>query len=171
VLALGVAKSASRCGYWRSIDTFYGQIVDDAPLSYRAHHAHGTWLFATGRRAEGEAHIRMAIAMFPYDAGPYIDLADQYRDAGICAPAADLYRRAMELGMLRERARMGLVICLLRDGLYAEAAAQARRGVSAGGFETATFRRLLGVADSAAAAGRVRQAGAPRPAPVVRGVR
>ncbi len=164
ILSLGVMKSASRSRVWRDIDSFYGQIAADAPLSYRAHHAHGTWLFTKGRRVEAERHLRIAIAMFPYDAGPMTDLADHYRQAGLCEPARDLYRRAIELGMLRDRARMGLVICLLRDGHYADAAGQARLGVSGGGFQLAQFQRLMEVADSAAAASSgPRQTGTPRP--------
>jgi hypothetical protein len=163
VLVLGVTRSASRSRVWRSADTFYGQVVEDAPLSYRAHHLHGAWLFTKGRRAEGEKHLRMAIAMFPDDAGPYTDLADHYRHAGLCAPARDLYRRAVALGTLRDRARMGLVVCLLRDAQYAEAAAQARLGASGGGFQVEEFRRFAATADSAAAAASsIRQAGTAR---------
>jgi protein O-mannosyl-transferase len=164
VLMLGVAKSASRARVWRSSDAFFGQIVEDAPLSYRAHYARGLWLFRKGRRAEGEKHLRTAIAMFPYDAGPYTELADIYRFAGMCAPASDLYRRVLELGMLVDRARLGLIMCLLREGDYAEAAAQARVGATADGHQVAQFRRFLATADSATSAA-VHQAGAPRRAP------
>jgi hypothetical protein len=164
LLLLGVAKSTSRSRVWRSNDTFYAQIVEDSPLSYRAHQARGTWLFRQGRRAEGEAHLRMAMAMFPYDPGPYADLADSYRFAGMCAPARDLYRRVLELGVtMVDRARLGLIVCLLRDGDYAGAAAQARIGPSPGGLEADKFRRFLATADSAIAArGTIQQAGAPR---------
>lgn len=162
VLALGVARSASRSLVWRSSDSFFGQIVEDAPLSYRAHYARGLWLFKKGRRAEGEKHLRLAIAMFPHDAGPYTELADAYRFAGMCAPASDLYRHVLELGMLVDRARLGLILCLLRDGNYTEAAAQARIGAAAGGHQVAQFRRFLATADSAIAAPTaVRQAGMP----------
>jgi hypothetical protein len=163
VLLLGAAKSAKRAGVWRTSDAFFAQVVEDAPLGYRAHHLHGVWLFDNGRLADGERHIRAAIAMYPYDAGPYTDLADRYRQAGMCAPARELYQRVIELGMLRDRARLGLVECLLRDAHYAEAAAEARIGASGGGFQVERFRRLIVTADSAAAgATTVRQSGAPR---------
>jgi hypothetical protein len=163
VLILGAWKSASRGPVWRNDDSFFGQIVEDSPRGYRAHHVHGVWLFDKGRRADGEKHMRTAIALFPYDAGPYTDLADRYRFAGFCVPARDLYQRAIELGMLRDRARMGLVVCLLRDGHYADAAAQARLGASARGFQVRQFERLAAIADSAAAATILaQQAGAPR---------
>jgi hypothetical protein len=164
ILALGAAKSASRSRVWRNNDTFFAQIVEDAPLSYRAHHVHGMWLFEKGRRAEGEKHVRVAMAIFPHDAGPYADLADHYRFAGLCAPARELYERAIALGRLADRARMGLVVCLLHDGSYADAAAHARLGVSSGGFQVEQFRRLLAIADSAVTAtSRVRLSGAARP--------
>jgi protein O-mannosyl-transferase len=163
VLMLGAVKSASRSRVWRSTDTFYSQIVEDSPLSYRAQQAYGTWLFMKGRRAEGEKHLRIAIAMFPYDAGPHVDLADSYRFAGLCAPARDLYQRVLGLGMLVDRARLGLILCLLQDGQYGEAAAQARIGASENGSQVAAFRRLLAAADSGTAASPIRQTGAPRP--------
>jgi Tfp pilus assembly protein PilF len=163
LLALGARKSATRAAIWRSNDTFFGQIVEDAPLSYRAQHIHGMWLFGQGRRAEGEQHVRAAIAMFPYDAGPYTDLADQYRFAGLCAPARELYRRAIELGRLSDRARIGLVICLLHDAQYADAAAEARVGASAATFQAAQFERLAAIADSAiAVTSPLRQSGVGR---------
>jgi protein O-mannosyl-transferase len=163
LLMLGAAKSASRSGVWRSTDTFYSQIVEDSPLSYRAQQAYGTWLFMKSRRAEGEKHLRIAIAMFPYDAGPYVDLADSYRFAGLCAPARELYQRVLGLGMLVDKARLGLILCLLQDGQYGEAAAHARIGASENGSQVVSFRRLLATADSATAASAIRQTGAPRP--------
>jgi hypothetical protein len=58
---------------------------------------------------------------------------------------------------------MGLVVCLLRDAHYAEAAAQARLGASGGGFQVEQFRRFAATADSAAAtASSIRQAGTAR---------
>ena len=163
LLCLGAVKSATRSGVWRNSDVFFARIVEDSPLSYRAHHVHGVWLFDKGQRAEGERHIRAAIAMYPHDAGPYTDLADRYRQAGICAPARELYQKVIELGMLRDRARMGLVVCLLRDADYLEAAAQARIGASAGGFQVEQFRRLVAIADSlAASTSEIRQSGEAR---------
>jgi hypothetical protein len=160
LLVLGVAKSATRQRVWRSHDDFNRSIIKDAPLSYRAQYMHGMWQFANGRRAEGERHVRTAIALFPYDAGPYADLADQYREVGLCEPARELYRRAIALGVWGERARLGLVACLLRDAYFAEASDEARRGVERGGRDAKQFRRLLAIADSAAAATPVRQSGA-----------
>jgi hypothetical protein len=151
LLVLGAAKSAARQRVWRSSEAFREYIVEDAPLSYRAHYIHGMWLFEKGRLRDGERHMRMAIAMFPYDARTNVDLADQYRRSGLCAPARQLYHRALELGAYLRRARFGLALCLLHDGMFAEARVEARRGAAAGGAEAEQFRRLLAVADSAAA--------------------
>jgi hypothetical protein len=148
LLVLGATRSAARQRVWRSSDGFREYIVEDAPLSYRAHYMHGMWLFEKGRLREGERHIRLAIAMFPYDARPNVDLADHYRRAGLCAPARPLYRRALELGGFPTRGRLGLVACLLHDGEFAEANAEASRGVAAGGAEADQFRRLMAIADS-----------------------
>jgi hypothetical protein len=161
VLVLGVAKSATRQRVWRTHDDFQRSIVEDAPRSYRAHYMHGMWHFEQGRRVEGERHVRTAIALFPFDARPYIDLADEYRAAGLCTPARGLYRRAIALGTSLERARLGLVACLLGDAQFSEAVVEARAGLAAGGAEVVQFRRLLALADSAAAATtQVRQSGA-----------
>lgn len=163
VLAAGAAKSASRQRVWRDGETFLEQIVQDAPLSYRAHYMYGMWLIENGRREEGERRVRTAIRLFPYDGAPYTDLADRYRRAGICAPAIDLYRRAIALGAFRDRARLGLVACLLREGHLADAAEQSRIGAAERGPEAAQFRRLLAIADSAiAATSSLGPAGAPR---------
>jgi protein O-mannosyl-transferase len=150
VLATGIAASVRRQRVWRSNDDFYRSIVDDAPLGYRAHYMHGMWLFEKGRRAEGERHVRTAIALFPYDAEPYTDLANEYRKTGLCAPARQLYRRALAVGSQRAEPRLGLIVCLLHDGELAEAGAEARRGIERGGVAVPEFRRLLAVADSAA---------------------
>jgi hypothetical protein len=167
VLGLGVVKSATRQRVWRTTDEFHRQVVEDAPRSYRAAYMHGMWHFENGRREEGERHVRRAIALFPYDASPYIDLADQYREAGFCVAARELYRGAIALGTPRERPRLGLVACLLRDADFAEASREARVGVARGGREVEQFRRMAAIADSAAAAtAKVRQSGAvvrPRP--------
>lgn len=161
VLTLGMVRSATRQRVWRTTDDFHRSIIEDAPRSYRAHYMHGMWLFEKGRRDEGELHVRTAIALFPYDASPYIDLADQYREAGLCAPARALYQGAIALGTPRERARLGLVACLLRDAHFAEAGREARRAIALGGREGQQFRRMLAIADSAAAAtAGVRQSGA-----------
>jgi protein O-mannosyl-transferase len=167
VLALGVVRSAARQRVWRTKDDFFRSVVEDAPLGYRAHYMHGMWLFEKGRRAEGERHVRAAIALFPYDAAPYTDLATEYRKSGLCAPARQLYRRALDLGASRPEPRVGLIACLLQDGEFAEASAEARRGVERRGSAEPQFRRLLAMADSAAAARRapVSLSGAPRTGP------
>jgi chromate transport protein ChrA len=161
ILALGVARSASRQRVWRSHDEFHRRIVEDAPRSYRAHYMHGMWHFEQGRRIEGERHVRTAIALFPYDAGPYTDLADQYRESGLCAPARDLYRRAIALGPRGDRAQLGLVACLLRDAQFAEASTEARAGLARRGPGVDQFRRMLAIADSvSASSATLRQSGA-----------
>jgi hypothetical protein len=152
VLALGAAKSATRQRIWHDSDSFEAAIATDAPHSYRAHHIHGIWLFDKGRLKEGEYHLRLAISMFPYDARLHVDLGDQYRQHGRCAPARQMYRRTLELGGYPERARIGLVACLLYEGEFAEAGVEARRGAERKGHRVEHFRQLAAIADSALAA-------------------
>jgi hypothetical protein len=149
LITLGVMKSASRQRVWRDPDEFHARIAQDAPRSYRAHQIHGLWLFEQRRDQEGERHLRRAIEMFPFDARLYVDLGDQYRQRAICGAAKHYYRRALRLGGFPERARLGLVLCLLYDGDFVEAASEARRGAAANGFNVDRFRRAVAVADSA----------------------
>jgi protein O-mannosyl-transferase len=169
VLTLGIVKSAVRQRIWRDADTFDGGIATDAPASYRAHHIHGMWLFKKGERLEGERHLRLAISMFPYDSRLHVDLADQYRRSGLCAPARRLYRRSLQLGGFADRAGVGLVACLLYDAEFAEARLEAQRGVDRKGAAEAQFRQLAAIADSALTATRTGAgptlAGTKRPIP------
>ena len=157
LLALGIAKSATRQRLWHDADTFEERIAADAPRSYRAQQIHGIWLFKKGRLQEGERQLRLAISMFPYDSRVYLDLADQYRRWGRCPPARPLYLRSLQLGGFPDRARLGLVACLLHDGEFAEARVEALRGADRKGADVHQFRQLAALADSGLA-GRKRSA-------------
>ena len=148
VLGLGVIRSALRTQVWNSNDYLWQRTLEDAPLSYRAHHARAQFLFKNGYRREAEAHFRRAIELFPRSFQPRMDLADQYRLGDLCEPAIPLYESALALAPRRSDARLSLISCLLWEGHYPSATRQARLGRGWGGDDP-TFQNALAVADSA----------------------
>lgn len=151
LLATGAWRSAERQRVWKDNDTFFRQLVIDAPLSYRARWANGAMLFAAGQPALGEQEMRYAIALFPGNPDLLEDLAARYFRNGFCKPAEPLFRDALLLAPESETARMGLVACHLRGGRFREAAAEARAGLRFAPAN-AQMQRLARIADSLAAA-------------------
>ncbi|MGH7702576.1 MAG: glycosyltransferase family 39 protein [Gemmatimonadales bacterium] len=144
--------SAYRLTVYRNQFMLFYHMVEDAPLSYRAHWSYGDLLFNIGMNQAGEAHYRAAIALFPDGAIVYQGLADRYRLAGKCKPAMDLYQQALALRPAADDIRASLVACLLIEGRYQDARFQARLG-RAGGANLENFSTFIRVADSALAAG------------------
>ena len=154
LLALGAWRSAVRQRVWRDNDTFFRQLILDAPLSYRAHWAQGAMRFEAGDKVGGEEAMRTAIALFPRDANLLEDLASRYLRAGMCEPAIPLFRDVLAIVPDRQTARMGLVACLMLRGRVEEASTEARGGLrfpDQGG----QLRRLAHTADSLANARRI----------------
>lgn len=125
VVAAGTVRSATRQLVWKNNDVLFRQMVEDAPLSARAHYALGGHLFERGQLKDAEQEWRMAIALDSTAWRIQIDLADRYRAAELCAPAEPLYRRALAGEPKAERARLGLVVCLRARGAHEEATRQA----------------------------------------------
>lgn len=147
IVIAGTVKSANRQKVWRDNPTFFAQLLKDAPLSYRAHWARGAYLFDAGNKPEGEKELRIAVELFPLDPQLIEDLATRYLRAGFCAPAVPRFRQVLELVPDRSTSRVGLVACLLRDGDYGAAAAEARVGLRYG-TDSMNLVRLAQVADS-----------------------
>lgn len=143
----GTVRSALRQRVWRDNPTFFAQMLEDAPLSYRAHWARGAQLFDAGKKAEGELELRLAAELFPRDPDLIEDLASRYLRAGLCVPAVPRFRQVLEMVPDRSTARMGLVACLLRDGQHELAATEARAGLRFGA-DSAQLTRLAHIADS-----------------------
>ena len=146
---LGAARSNLRHRVWRDDATLFAQTVRDAPLSYRAQFFYGQILFAQGKRADGERHLRLAIALNPTrsDVSPLNYLATQYREAGICAQALPLYEEALRRADGRPDVRFGLASCLLTVGKADAARRIAAEGVRRGNLK-ALFEELLARSDS-----------------------
>ena len=173
VVAAGTVHSALRQLVWKDNATLFAQMVEDAPLSARAHYALGGHLFEVGHLRDAEQEWRMAIALDSTAWRIQIDLADRYRGAALCGPAIPLYRAALVLEPKAERARLGLVVCLRDAGERVEAERLAHEALRVDVTPRAglrLLRYLRAPTDSAAEAilgGASGAAGAPRVNPSI----
>lgn len=153
VLGAGAIRSAARMPVWRDQATHLTSQLEDAPRSYRAQMGFGVFRYEVmGDRAGGERHLREAIALSPGDPWPYLELADRYRNDGLCPPAIDLYGRALQLSPERDDMRAAMIACFFMDGQWG-AAARAARDSAILAVDLPFFTRAAGLADSAARAG------------------
>jgi hypothetical protein len=155
LVVAGVVRSSGRQRVWRDDATLFAQMVQDAPLSYRAQFFYGQLLFERGRRAEGERHLKLAIALnpTPSDVSPLNYLATEYRDAGMCPQALPLYEQALANDEARPDVRYGLAACLLATGRVDAARRLAQDGVRRGDLE-GLFIRLIERSDGGERPGR-----------------
>jgi tetratricopeptide (TPR) repeat protein len=151
VLAAGVARSSSRSTVWRDNDTLFRRAVIDAPDSYRAHYMLGAWHFENRRKREGEAEYRKALHLFPYDPFLSYNMAEQYRNFGLCGAALPLYKWTQGLDPHFPLGHTAYAMCLLDQGDFEEAKSTALDAFRFGG-DAKVLRRIVFVADSAKAA-------------------
>lgn len=148
LLALGVWRSSTRNPVWKNNETLFRQAIVDSPQSYRAHFMLGVLLFEERRKTEGEAHYRMALRLFPYDPLMAVALAEQYRGAGMCAPAITLYRWLYTIDPASVLGHSGYASCLLATLRLREAKEEALRSIRAGG-RLRTAQEIIRAADAA----------------------
>ncbi len=151
----GALRSAARNPVWRDNLTLFTQMVEDAPLAYRAHYLYGSELFDVGRAADGERELRRAISLARNDSDPYNFLATKYREARLYAQAIPLYRQALAIRPSRPDSRFGLALSLLETGDAHAARAEADTGLASGQLKS-YFEWVRTRADSAALARAVR---------------
>ncbi len=94
VLALGAARSIVRESVWHDDEAHFRALKRDAPRSYRTLWMAGKDEFQAGHWGSGERLLQDAIAFAPQVAGPRLDLARFYWDAGLWHPAAEQLRAA-----------------------------------------------------------------------------
>jgi tetratricopeptide (TPR) repeat protein len=148
LVSLGTWRSITRNRVWMNNDTLFRQAVRDSPESYRAHFMLGTHLFENKRKTEGEMHYRRALQLFPYDPLMAYALAEQYRGAGMCAPAIPLYQWFFSLEPQAGRGHIGYATCLLLSLRPEEARAAALRSLQLGG-RLGPAREIISAAKSA----------------------
>src|SRR5262249_8968304 len=115
VVAAGLARSIARTTVWRENDRLFRQAVIHSPLAYRAHYMLGAWHFENKRKREGEAEYRKALSLFPYDPFLSYNMAEQYRQVGLCGPALPLFRWTFGLDPKFPLGRSAFAWCLLNE--------------------------------------------------------
>lgn len=153
VLAAGVWRSAQRSMVWYDNERLFRQAVVDSPLAYRAHYMLGAWHFENQRKREGETEYRRALNLFPYDPFLSYNMAEQYRQVGLCGPALPLYRWTFGLDANFPLGRGNFAWCLLNEGHYDEARLRAFETIRVGG-DLKGMRRVIFITDSIRAAER-----------------
>ena len=132
VLAAGAARSADRQAAWRDTPTVLTQLVQDAPLDYRAWLMYGGHLRQAGRVREAKQAMLRAASLYRYDGRVYEDLGQLVRFESGCAGAIPIFRQGLTLDPGLKNARGRLYVCLLEQGdttaAMAIAAEGARRG-------------------------------------------
>jgi hypothetical protein len=147
VLAAGIARSTARTRIWRNNETLFDRAVIDAPDSYRAHFMLGAWHFENHRLHQGEAEYHRALSLFPYDPAVSYNMAEQYRQMGMCEPALPLYEWTHELAPDFPFGRTAYANCLVETGHYEQGKEMAYVALAAGG-SLRIVRRLVFLADS-----------------------
>lgn len=144
----GLARSSARNGFWHDSDTAFAQMVEEAPLNFKAHYAYGGQLFTHRKNREAELEWRLAIALMPNYHGVYMDLAHKYREAHLCEVALPLYRQAVQVEPDLPIAYVSIAACQLELAQYRAARTTARVAI-ADGFYKRAFRFIIERADSA----------------------
>jgi hypothetical protein len=152
IILAGAVRSASRTTVWRENDRLFRQAVIDSPLAYRAHYMLGAWHFENKRKRDGETEYRRALNLFPYDPFLSYNMAEQYRQVGLCEPAIPLYRWTFGLDSLFPLGNSAFAWCLLSEGHYDDARVRAFRAIGAGA-DIKAMRRVIQIVDSVKAAG------------------
>lgn len=154
LVVAGVVRSGVRHPDWRSQVYYWAKTVQDAPLSYRAHHAHAQLLWGLGYEGGSVSAFHTAMALHPPAWWIRNELANRFRYRGECYPALELYEESLRISPEQPAVYASRVACLLYLGHYDAAMTEADRAIAAGS-PRADFESYRAVADSA------RRAGAP----------
>jgi len=150
LLILGTLRSSTRHPVWSDqFGLWYKTANEDAPRSWGAHEALAEAYFNLEMEAMAEQEYRLSMQFAPKQlTRPSMSYAHRLRSRGFCYPAADLYRKALEVYPSFLAAHAGLIACALDLGLYREAAHSARLAISID-WERPAFQMALATADSA----------------------
>jgi hypothetical protein len=132
LLLLGAARSAVRQSSWRDTPSVLAQLVQDAPLDYRAWLMYGGHLRSLGRVPQAKEAMLRAAGLYHRDGRVYEDLGQLVRFETGCARAVPIFRRGLAIDPGLRNARGRLYVCLLELGdtttAMSVAAEGARRG-------------------------------------------
>lgn len=148
LVALGVWRSAIRHPDWRTQIYYWAVTVEDAPLSYRAHHAHAQILWGLGYEGASVSAFHTAMALYPRSWWIRNELANRFRLKGDCYPALDLYDDSLRINPEQPAARASRIACLVHLARYEEAIAAADEALTYG-RDVEDFQAYRATADSA----------------------
>lgn len=148
VLVLGVVRSATRNGFWHDSDSAFAKMVDEEPMSFKAHYAWGGQLFERRKGKDAELEWHLAIALMPEYYGVYMDLAHKYREAHLCGAAIPLYEKALSIEPDLPIGRVAIAACQLELAQWRRARSTSRVAIARGEYRKA-FIYMIGRADSA----------------------
>ncbi|MFN2325335.1 MAG: tetratricopeptide repeat protein [Gemmatimonadales bacterium] len=151
---LGIWRSGVRHPDWQNQAYFWARSVENAPLSYRAHHAHAQILWSLGYEGASVAAFHTAHALYPRAYWILNELGNRFRVKGECYPALDLYTESLRIEPDQPAARASRVACLVHLARYDDAIFESEEGM-ARGIDVADFASYRATADSA------RRVGAP----------
>jgi hypothetical protein len=133
LLGVGGMRSWNRTRVWHDNETLFRQSVVDSPRSYRAYFLIGTWDVHHQRERLGESELREGMRLFPYDPYMAFNLAESYREGGMCAAALPLYRWSREIEP-SVNGRTEYAWCLMNQTRFSESKEMALEAVRAGGL-------------------------------------
>lgn len=150
LVAMGVVRGARRYAVWHDEASFSIRSAEDAPRSYRTQKAYAYTLFEQGRREEAIETYHHAIALAPPGHIWRVrnDLARRYFEAGDARRAEEQLRASLSDSPGQEETWNYLVLALLAEGAYVEAAREADSAL-ARGLSAELFGGLRALADSA----------------------
>jgi tetratricopeptide (TPR) repeat protein len=117
LLWFAAIRSIVQTASWRSNETLFLNSVRSSPLSYRSHYVRGSWLMATGRRAEGEREYTRAIGLFPNDPIVLYNFAQELQNERRLGAAFHWFSRVDSLNpaFFDVKARLAVVSALRGD--------------------------------------------------------
>jgi Flp pilus assembly protein TadD len=129
LVVAGVARSEVRQHDWKDHLHFWARTVQDAPLSYKAHHAYGQLLYAQGDSGSALREYETAIRLAPGEYRIQSELGDALRITGDCAAALSWYAKSLEIEPNQGSVRLSRIQCLMQLGRLDEARREAERTV------------------------------------------
>jgi hypothetical protein len=129
LILAGLARSIDRQRVWKNNDAFFVALMHDAPNGYRAHFLYARHVGLKSRLSQMEHEYRVAMHIFPYDAGMTLAVADAYSRAGMCAPAVPLFQWTFSVEPTMGEGRYEYVYCLARLGRWADVRREAIIGM------------------------------------------
>ena len=150
LLVLGLGRSVTRQRVWKTSCVFFDQLVQDAPLSYRAHFLRARPMGDEGNYAEMEHEYRNAVRLFPYDAAMMLQIAADYHASGHCGPVISMLRFSYVVEPTTGEGRVAYVQCLAHEGDWQAARTEALTALHlVSPPDVHRLRAMVALADSA----------------------